>query len=100
MSNPTVSVEFAYAARDDLYEIRSYFELKSHAASMHYERLFADAIAILKKFPRAGRERPDLPRPGVRSWPVTPYIILYTYEPPIVEIVRVVHGARDLPDIF
>ncbi len=100
MSNPPVSVGFAYAARDDLYEIRLDLEQKSPAASMHYERLFADAIALFKRFPRAGRERPDLPRHGLRSWPVTPYIILYTYQPPDLEIVRVVHGARDLPELF
>lgn len=37
-------------------------------------------------------------RPGLRSWPVTgfPYLVCYFERPDHVDVVRVLHGARDL----
>lgn len=56
-----------------------------------YERLAA--------FPFLGRLRDEL-RPGLRSWAHGSYVIFYTGSNELVEIVRVLHGARDLPPLF
>ena len=46
------------------------------------------------RWPQSGRSRPDLGR-GLRSVPVQPYLLIYIIKED-VEIVRVVHGRRDL----
>jgi len=68
-------------------------------------RLQATAARI-RDFPRLGVRRPDI-RPGLRMLVVRPYLLLYETVPdtddgPIerAEIVRVVHGHRDLSRLF
>jgi toxin ParE1/3/4 len=47
-----------------------------------------------------GRPRDEL-RPGLRSAPYKPYIVFFSYhDDEAVEIVRVLHGARDLTEVF
>jgi toxin ParE1/3/4 len=48
------------------------------------------------EFPEPGPARPDL-HPDLRSWTVGNYLLFYRIDPDAVTIVRVVHGARDLP---
>ena len=54
---------------------------------------------LLGKYPRAGRRRDDL-RPGIRSFPVSGYIVLYRLEGEDVLIQRVVRGSRDLDTLL
>ena len=49
--------------------------------------------------PRMGPARPDLAE-GLRYFVSGSYLIVYREAPGGVEIVRVVHGARHLPDLF
>jgi len=44
---------------------------------------------------RMGRARDDL-RPGLRSFPVGQYVIIYTIENEDVEILHVFHGRQDI----
>ncbi len=46
-----------------------------------------------------GPARPDLAA-GLRYFIVGNYLVLYREAPDGVEIVRVVHGARHLPNLF
>jgi toxin ParE1/3/4 len=48
--------------------------------------------------PAMGRERPEL-RPGVRSFGVMSWVIFYRIGEEHIEILRVLHGARDLDAI-
>ena len=50
---------------------------------------------LLAKYPRVGRRRDDL-RPGIRSFPVGKYVVLYRLGGEDVLIQRVVRGSRDL----
>jgi toxin ParE1/3/4 len=50
---------------------------------------------LLSRYPRVGRRRDHL-RPGIRSFPVGEYIVLYRLERDDVLILRVVRGSRDL----
>ena len=68
------------------------------AADRMIDRLGA-AEDRLGHFPEIGQARPDL-APGLRHWPVPPYLIFYRVEAECVLIVRVVHGARDLASLF
>ena len=49
----------------------------------------------LVDFPRLGPARDDI-APGLRYFPSGSHLILYRIVPGSIEIVRVVHGARDL----
>ena len=53
----------------------------------------------LAEFPRMGVQRDEL-NVGWRVFPVGKYLIVYREIPDGVEIVHVVHGARDLPTLF
>ena len=52
-------------------------------------------LRLLADNPRIGRARPDLAR-GLRYLPVGGYLLLYRIVGKDIEIVRVVHGAREI----
>ena len=54
---------------------------------------------MLARNPAAGRERPELVS-DLRSFLVGRYILFYRPIDDGVEIVRVLHGARDIDSIF
>jgi toxin ParE1/3/4 len=93
-------------AREDLLDIYVTIGLDNASAA---ERLFTaieEKAALLASFPRLGVRRPEI-APTARMLVEGVYVILYethpdTDEEPIkkVEIVRVVHGHRDLIHLF
>lgn len=50
---------------------------------------------MLADHPDAGRRR-DVLRPGVRSFPHAGFVIFYRRATDNVQIIRVVHGGRDM----
>lgn len=83
----------------DLIELWVYIAQDNPAAA---DRVLDEIDAkchLLAEHPRLGPARPDI-RPDLRYFPVGSYLIFYREIPGGVEIVRVVHGARDLPDLF
>jgi toxin ParE1/3/4 len=46
-----------------------------------------------------GRAREEL-LPGIRSFPFERYVVFYRVVKKTVEIVRLLHGARDIENIF
>jgi toxin ParE1/3/4 len=54
---------------------------------------------LLAEFPGLGPSREEL-MPQLRSFPVEGYLIFYKPTPYGVEVVRVIHGSRDLEAIF
>ena len=50
---------------------------------------------VLGQYPKIGRDRSNIV-PGVRSFPVGNYLIFYREISQGVEIIRVLHGARNL----
>jgi toxin ParE1/3/4 len=61
----------------------------------------ARRIEGLAAFPMMGAARDDL-RKGIRQLSEPPYLIFYRVveADATVEVIRVVHGARDLPDVL
>jgi toxin ParE1/3/4 len=62
-------------------------------------KAIVDKFVLLAKNTKMGRARPEL-APRLRSFPEGKYIILYRLAPDAIEIVRVLHGARDIESIF
>lgn len=87
------------AAELDLDEIYARIAGDSIAAA---DRVLLRVLAAeqrLLQFPEIGQARPDL-LPGLRHWPVGNYLIFYRIDPEAITVIRVVHGARDLPALF
>jgi plasmid stabilization system protein ParE len=57
-------------------------------------------MRFLGENPGAGHIREDLTDDPVKFWPVFSYLIVYDPEKRPVEIVRVLHGALDIPTIL
>jgi toxin ParE1/3/4 len=86
-------------AQSDLAEIWDYIADDSEAEADAFVDTIDQKLEVLAARPLAGRVRDELAE-GVRSFPVGRYIIFYRPLPQGVEIVRVLHGARDLDAIF
>jgi toxin ParE1/3/4 len=96
-----VAVEITNAARRDLDQIAAYLEQEAgkRVAGRWVRRLEA-RILQLADFPHAGAEDDQL-GVGRRRLVERPYLIVYRIlAPNLVRVVRVVHGARDLPSLF
>jgi toxin ParE1/3/4 len=86
-------------ARSDLTEIWSYIADDSVANADAFIDKLHKTIQVLAKQPRSGRRREEL-APGILSFPFGRYIIFYCTNRYAIEIVRVLHGARDIQSIF
>jgi antitoxin ParD1/3/4/toxin ParE1/3/4 len=86
------------AARD-VREIWAYIAADSIKAARRVRLQIFDACQSLAENPGVGHSREDLTDKPVLFWPVGSYLIVYTARKP-VEIVRVLHGARDIPSLL
>jgi len=86
-------------ARADLLAL--WIEIARHnpaAADRVYDRLEA-RVNVLSEFPEAGAARPDIAAEA-RMLVESPYLILYRIHLEDVQIVRVLHGARDIRSVL
>lgn len=95
MSNYKVSPQ----AHEDLVEIWRFISQKSVDAADKLLNSFVEKFDLIADHPQSGRARPELAR-NLRSLPVNRYLIFYRPGRDIVEIVRVLHSARDIYAIF
>ncbi|MGO9127244.1 MAG: type II toxin-antitoxin system RelE/ParE family toxin [Terriglobales bacterium] len=87
-------------ALDDLRSIRDFIALDSSvAAEKVLDELFA-AFEQLAEWPGQGHIRPDFTNRKVLFWPVGSYLVVYRGKPAPLEIVAVLHGARDIPAVM
>jgi len=86
-------------AAADLIEIWSYIADDSMAnADAFIDRLY-ETLQVLGRQPGSGRRREEL-APRMQSFPYGRYVIFYRAMTDAIEIVRVLHGARDIEGIF
>lgn len=86
-------------ASSDLIEIWIYIADDSVAnADAFIDKLY-QAIQALGRQPGSGRHREEV-APGIQSFPFGRYIIFYRAVTSGIEIVRVLHSARDIENIF
>jgi plasmid stabilization system protein ParE len=87
-------------ARADLIEIWNYIAEDSiDGADQVVARLY-DAFTRLGQTPEMGHHREDLADARHRFWTVYSYVIAYRWETTPVQIIAVVHGARQLEAFF
>ena len=91
----------APSADSDLDEIW-YFVASESGSADKADRFIAsltERFYLLSKNPYIGRIRDDL-RPGLRSFPVLQYVIIYRVMGDEVVILHVFHGRRDIEALF
>lgn len=86
-------------ARSDLKAIWHYIADDNRQRANSFLRLLDDKMKSLAQNPYLGRRREEL-MPGLRSFPVGRYVIFYIPRQEAIEVVRVLHGARDIDEIF
>ena len=91
--------ELAELARTDLKAIWSYFAEFNRNSADKFMRTLAKKFQMLADNPKLGRAQDDL-LINLRSFPYKNYTILYFPDENGVEIYRVLHGARNIEDLF
>ena len=82
-------------ARADLLDIWLYIAERSPAAADRVLDEIERVFEVIAVHPLIGRERAEIV-PGIRSFVAMSWVVFYRPHAQHVEIVRVVHGARDL----
>jgi plasmid stabilization system protein ParE len=90
---------FGRHVEGDLLGIRDHIARDSPDSARRMMVRFVIAFRLLAKRPWLGHAREDLLAPEIRFWPVGEYLILYVAARTPIQIVAVVHGARDVPAI-
>ncbi len=87
------------AADDDLFDIWLFVSQDNEAAATKVLTKIKKTLERLARQPRGGRDRSELMR-GLRSFACRPYVVFYRVLGDDIELVRVIHGARDIEAIF
>ena len=85
-------------SEDDLGEIIDYIAWDNPKAALELYETFLKQFEYLSLFPEVGRLRKEF-QPIVRSLPVGNYVIFFRESSPL-EIIRVLHGARDITEEY
>lgn len=83
-------------ARNDLRQIRAYLTKYSPEAASYITQEIRTRLALLADQPGIGHVRADLTSADVLFFSVRSYMVIYRVTGSEVQILRVLHGARDL----
>jgi toxin ParE1/3/4 len=96
MNEPLLTDE----ALADLEEIWSYIAGRRDESTA--DRMAASILGKCRshaRFPETGRSRDEL-APGLRSFPVSPYVVFYRPVAESIQVLRILHGSRDTDSIM
>jgi plasmid stabilization system protein ParE len=88
------------AARADLAEISDYISKDNPDAANRVLDELRAAMRKLAEMPEMGHSRRDLASESLRFWPLYSYLIIYRPEARPLQVVRVLHGSRDVHRIL
>jgi plasmid stabilization system protein ParE len=83
-------------AKADLLKSWTTLEGDNPSAILKVVDALNDAMQLLAENPGIGHLRPDLTPQDVRFWSVFRYLVIYRPDTKPLEIVRVLHGKRDV----
>src|SRR5215470_2043293 len=88
-------------ARTDVLEIWEYIADEDGVdRADHVATELEAAMRRLAEMPGMGHSRDDLGDESLRAWPVWSFLIIYRPETQPLQVIRVLHGSRDLNAIF
>jgi plasmid stabilization system protein ParE len=88
------------AARADLAEIAAFIREDNPDAARRVVQSLQGAMGKLAERPGMGHVREDLAQSPLRFWSVYSYLIIYRPESHPLQILRVLHAARDVRAIL
>jgi toxin ParE1/3/4 len=86
-------------AKKDLKEIWKYIAAQDRERADKFLRLLDEVLQSLAQHPFMGKERAEIME-EIRSFPVKSYVIFYRPLNDGIEVVRIIHGARDIEAMF
>ncbi|MCC5645749.1 type II toxin-antitoxin system RelE/ParE family toxin [Nostoc sp. CHAB 5824] len=86
-------------AQADLLDIWNFIANDSFEKADRLLQKIDNQLKILASNPSMGRKRNSL-APNLRSFPVGNYLIFYRPINQGIEVIRVLHGARDIQSLF
>ncbi len=86
-------------AEQDLDEILEYLDGQSAQAADRFARKLKETCQLHVVFPQIGASAEEF-APNLRYFTVWNYAIFYRPVGEDIEIIRIIHGARDLPTFF
>lgn len=93
-------IVIAEPAEDDLDSISDFIAEDSPAEALRVIREIRSAISLIGLMPGMGHPRTEVRDQAFRFWSVYSYLIVYQYDDNEVVVYKVIHGARDLREIF
>lgn len=95
MTSPFVLTQ---SAARDVDEILEYvLEQSGIGAALQVHDRLQEGFSKIGTQPGIGHVRNDLADESLRVWAVFSYLIIYRPDTKPVQIIRVIHGARDMP---
>jgi antitoxin ParD1/3/4/toxin ParE1/3/4 len=88
------------AAKQDVGDIAAYIAEENPVAARRVLAKLRQAMRRLAQAPGLGHLREDLADEPLRFWPVYSYLIVYRSETTPLQVIRVLHGARDVKAIL
>lgn len=85
-------------AEADLEQIADYIARDNPLGAAAFVTEIMERCELLASSPGIGRDRSDL-RPNTRSFPVGHYVVFFEAVPDGIEVLRILHGARDIRDL-
>ncbi len=83
----------------DIRAIVRYIALRNPEAARRVRSELEHTMRRLAEQPAVGHIRDDLAPPTYRFWPVYSYLVIYRPETKPMQVVRVWHGARGIPEL-
>lgn len=95
MSEPRLTEQ----AEADLADLWAYIAANNPDAADRLVDAVLEGSRMHVRFPNMGQDREEL-RPGLRCFVVSPYVVFYRPVADTIEVLRILHGARDITSIF
>lgn len=89
------------AARD-FVEASDFLAQDSRRAARDFVDVVDESLSMIGRHPEIGGLRRELADPPVRFWVLKRFPYLIVYDPSLspVRVLRILHGARDLPELL
>jgi toxin ParE1/3/4 len=87
------------SARADLRAIRDYVSRDSEVYAKRLIDRIRASVERLRRFPKSGARVPDWAREQLREVLAGNYRVIYRFTGNAVEVIAVIHAARQLPDL-
>jgi toxin ParE1/3/4 len=86
-------------AQQDLEDLFDYMDARQAHGSDLFAEKFDEACRLFLAHPSMGATAEEL-APSLRQFRVWNYVVFYRPSADGLEIVRIIHGARDIPSLF